>query len=86
MSTWKGEPEAERWHEAEAIRLLQEVDAVVAWYGAEGVEIPSREMYHARIVEAHDAQDITAYREAINGYEEAAREAYRRRARGGGKA
>ena len=84
MNTWRGEPEAERWNEAEAIRLLQEVGAVVAWYGAEGVGVPNRETYHARIVEAHSARDMVAYRASLNGYKEAAREAHRRRARGGG--
>jgi hypothetical protein len=84
VSTWRGEPESELWEEAEAVRLLQEVGVVVAWYGAKGGEIPNREAYHARIVEAHNARNMTAYREAVNGYVEAAREAYRRRARGGG--
>ena len=36
-----------------------------------------RERYHARLLAAHDAQDMAAYRIALNGYVEAAREAYR---------
>ena len=82
MSTWRGEPEAERWNEAEAVKLLREAGALVAVYEAEGAPIPNRQRYHARIAEAHDAQDMPAYREAINGYVEAAREAYRRRREG----
>ena len=83
---WKSEPEAERWDEKKAVRLLLEAGALVGGYEAEGARMPAelRQRYHARIAEAHDARDMTAYREAINGYEEAAREAYRRQARGGG--
>lgn len=86
MSTGRGEPEPPRWNEAEAVMLLKEAGALVAGYEAEGARMPAelRQRYHARIAEAHDARDMTAYREAINGYEEAAREAYHRRARGGG--
>lgn len=78
MSAWRDEPEAALWHEAEAVRLLREVGAVVKWLEAQGVRIPNRERYHRRIVETHNAKDMAAYREAINGYEEAARDAYRR--------
>jgi hypothetical protein len=85
VSTWKGETEAERWNEAVAVWLLQEVGAVVAWYEANGVETPNRGTCHARIVEAQNARNMTAYRgEALNRYEQTAREAHRRRARGGG--
>ena len=68
----------ERWDEEKAIRLLQEASALVAGYEAEGARIPNREIYHARIAEAHDTRDMNAYREALNGYVQAAREAYRR--------
>jgi hypothetical protein len=64
--------------------------AVVSWFEAEGVRIPNRERYHVRIVEAHEAKDMMAYRAAVNGYEQVAREAYRRlaisRGKGRGKA
>ena len=88
MRTWRGEPEAERWDEQKAVRLLLEAGALVGGYEAEGARIPAelREGYHARIVEAHNARDMVAYSEAVNGYVEAAREAYHRRARGGWKA
>ena len=80
MSTWRGESEAPRWDEAEAVMLLKEAGALVAGYEAEGARMPEelRERYHARIAGAHEARDMSAYREAINGYEESAREAYRR--------
>ena len=68
-----------RLDEEKAIRLLQEAGALVAGYEAEGGRVPDREMYHARIAEAHDARDMDAYREALNGYVQAAREAYRHR-------
>jgi hypothetical protein len=87
--TWSDEPEAERWLEGEALRLLKEVGAVVSWFEAEGVRIsaPRRKKYHARIVGAYKAKNMVAYREALNGYEEAARVAYRRLPRRGkGKA
>jgi hypothetical protein len=83
VSTWRGEPKFERWSEAVAVWLLQEVGAVVAWFETQGARIPERETYHRRIVEAHSAQDMAAYREAVNAYEEAAREAYRRLERRG---
>jgi hypothetical protein len=41
--------------------------------------MPQREQYHARLVAAHDARDMAAYRIALNGYVEAAREAYRKK-------
>ena len=78
MSTLRGEPEAERWNEAEAVKLLREAGTLVGGYEAEGARIPNRQRYHSRIAEAHDARDMTAYREALNGYVEAARAAYRR--------
>jgi hypothetical protein len=83
--TWSGEPRAERWNEDETVRLLKEVGAVVSWFEAEGVRLPAkqRKKYHARIVGAHAAKDMVAYRDAVNGYEMAAREAYRRLPRKG---
>ena len=42
-----------------------------------------RERYHACLVAAHDARDMAAYSIALNGYVEAAREAYRKAKRGG---
>jgi hypothetical protein len=80
---WRNEPEVEQWREAEAVRLLQEVGAVVTFFESEGVRIPSREIFHARIVEAYDAKDMVAYREAVNGYEQVTREAYRQLSRRG---
>ncbi len=41
--------------------------------------MPQRERYHARLVAAHDARDMAAYRIALNGYVAAAREAYRKK-------
>ena len=87
--TWSTEPEAERWHEEEAVRLLQEVGSVVGWFEAEGARIPAqrRKKCHARIVEAYKAGDMVGYREAVNAYEWVVREAYRRLSRRGrGKA
>ena len=84
VSIWEWEEsEVEQWREADAIRLLQEVGAVVAFFEAEGARIPRRKMYHARIVEAYEAKDTVAYREAVNSYEQVAREAYRRLPRRG---
>lgn len=85
---WKNGPEAEQWNENEAVRLLQEVGAVVSWFEAEGVRIPAprREKGHARIVEAYNARDMVAYREAVTSYEWVFREAYRRLATRRGKA
>ena len=74
----------EQWDEERAVWLLREAGALVAAYAAEGARIPDREMYHARITEAHDARDMDAYREALNGYVQVARESYRRRSRGEG--
>jgi hypothetical protein len=86
--TWSDEPGDGRWNEDEAVRLLKEMGAVVSWFEAEGVRIPSkqRKKYHTCIVEAYEAKDMVAYREAVNGYEWVAREAYRRLATRRGKA
>ncbi len=70
--------EQEAWDEPEAVRLLQEVGQRVAALEATGTRMTQRERYHARLVAAHDARDMAAYRMALNGYVEAAREAYRK--------
>jgi hypothetical protein len=72
-----GEP----WDEEVAIQLLQEAGAEVAMYEGGEVTMPDREHYHARIQEAHRVKNMEAYREAINGYVAAAREACRQKAR-----
>ena len=84
MSTWRREPEAERWDEEKAVRLLLDAGAVVGGYEAEGARIEPklRQTYHDHIVEAHNARDMNAYQEAVNGYVEAFREAYHRQQRG----
>ena len=74
-----GNQEGEPWDEEEAIRLMQEAGAEIAAYEEGGARIPNRERYHARIQEAHRLRDMEAYREAINGYVEAARELCRLR-------
>ena len=70
-----GHPEGESWNEEEAIRLMKEAGTEVAMYEEGGARTPDRERYHARIQEAHGAKNMEAYREAINGYVSAAREA-----------
>ena len=67
------------WDEQEAVLLLQNAGALVAGLEATGAQMPQRERYHARLVAAHDAQDMAAYRIALNGYVAAAREAYRKK-------
>jgi hypothetical protein len=71
------------WNEPEAVRLLQHAGELVAEFEAMGARVPQRELYHARLIVAHDARDMDAYRIALNGYVEAAREAYRKTKRGG---
>lgn len=75
----------EGWYEDEAVRLLRESGAVVAFLEAEGARIPAqrREKCHARIVEAYNARDMVGYREAVTSYEWVVREAYRRLSRRG---
>ena len=70
-----GHPEGELWNEEEAIRLMQEAGAEIAMYEEGGARMPDREHYHARIQEAHRTRNMEVYREAINGYAAAAREA-----------
>ncbi len=74
----------ERWDEQEAILLLQRTGKLVAVLEASGARMPQggRELCHARLVAAHDARDIAAYRAALEGYVEGARRAYRK-AKGG---
>src|SRR5215218_2352220 len=70
----------ERWNEQEAILLLQRAAKVVQEIETSGTRMPhsEREHYHARLVAAHDAQDMAAYRIALEGYAEGARLAYRK--------
>jgi hypothetical protein len=74
--------EQEAWDEPEAVRLLQEAGERVAALEATGARMAQRERYHASLVAAHDARDMAAYRIALNGYMEAAREAYRKAKKG----
>ena len=70
----------ERWNEPEAILLLQRAGKLVEGFEASGVRMPqsNREQYHTRLVAAHDARDMAAYRIALEGYVEGARKAYRK--------
>ena len=74
--------EQEAWSETEAIRLLEEAGERVTAFEATGARMPKRERYHARLLAAHDARDMPAYRVALNGYVEAAREAWRKAKKG----
>ena len=76
---WDDPTREQAWDETEAVVLLQNAGALVAGLEATGARMPQRERYHARLVAAHDARDIDAYRTALNGYVEAAREAYRKK-------
>ena len=75
---WEDPTREQAWNESEAVRLLQEAGEWVAGFEATGARMPQRERYHARLVAAHDARDMAAYRLALNGYVEAAREAHRK--------
>jgi hypothetical protein len=70
----------ERWNEPESIVLLQRTAKLVAGIEASGVRMPqgNRELCHARLVAAHDARGIAAYRATLEGYENRARNAYRK--------
>ena len=68
----------EQWNEPEAIVLLERAGELVAGFESMEAQIPNRLQYHARLVAAHDAKDMAAYRVALNGYVEAARAAYRK--------
>ncbi|MDQ3911816.1 MAG: hypothetical protein M3305_08630 [Actinomycetota bacterium] len=80
---WEDSIQEQAWNESEAVRLLQDAGERVAGFEATGTRMPQRERYHARLVAAHDARDMVAYRIALNGYVEAAREAYRKTKREG---
>ncbi|MDQ3966343.1 MAG: hypothetical protein M3246_07835 [Actinomycetota bacterium] len=71
------------WNEPEAVQLLQHAGALVAEFEAMGARVPQRELYHARLIVAHDAREMDAYRIALNGYVEAARQACRKAKREG---
>ncbi len=75
-----------RWNETESIVLLRRAGKVVQEIETSGTRMPQseREQYHARLVAAHDAQDMVAYRSALAGYAEGARTAYRK-TKGGGE-
>ena len=75
---WEDPTREQAWNEPQAIRLLQDAGELVAKFEAMGARVPQRELYHARLIGAHDARDMDAYRIALNGYVEAAREAYRK--------
>jgi DNA-binding FadR family transcriptional regulator len=75
---WEDLTQERAWDEPEAVRLLQEAGERVAGFETTGARVPQRQRYHARLVAAHDARDMAAYRLALNGYVEAAREAYRK--------
>ncbi len=77
---WKSRRE-QAWDEPEAVRLLKNAGDQVTIFEATGARMPQRELYHARLVAAHDARDMAEYRDALNGYVEAARVASREAAR-----
>jgi hypothetical protein len=68
------------WNEPEAILLLQRAGKLVEASETSGARIPDsdRELYHARLVTAHDTQDIAAYRMALEEYVAGARKAHRK--------
>jgi hypothetical protein len=70
----------ELWNEPEAVALLRRAGKLVDGLEATGARMPQgeRELCHARLVAAHDAKDVAAYRNALKGYAEEARKAYRK--------
>ena len=70
----------ELWNEQEAILLLQRAAKSVQVIETSGTRMPQseREQYYVRLVAAHDAHDMAAYRIALEGYAEGARKAYRK--------
>jgi hypothetical protein len=71
----------EWWNEPEAVLLLQRAGKLVqAIESSAGRPMPQsdRELYHARLLAAHDAQDMAAYRIALEEYVEGARKARRK--------
>jgi hypothetical protein len=77
---YRDSTQKQAWDESEAIRLLQRAGELVDVFEAAGARMPQRELYHTRIIAAHDARDMDAYRMALNGYVEAARGASRQAA------
>jgi hypothetical protein len=80
---WEDPTREQAWDEPEAVRLLRDAGERVAGLEATGARMSHRERYHARLIAAHDARDMSNYRLALNGYVEAAREAYRKAKKGG---
>jgi hypothetical protein len=70
----------EQWNELEAVLLLQRAGRLVQEIESSGTRMlhSDRKLYHARLVAAHDAQDMAAYRIALEGYVEGARMSYRK--------
>ena len=71
----------EWWNETEAVLLLQRAGKLVqAIESSAGRSMPQsdRELYHARLLAAHDAQDMAAYRIALEEYAEGACKARRK--------
>ena len=76
---WDDLTQEQAWNEPEAVQLLQDAGERVTGLETTGARMLQRERYHARLIAAHDARDMAAYRIALNGYVEAAREAYRKK-------
>ena len=70
----------QRWNEPEAILLLQRAGKLVQEIETSGARIPDsdRELFHTRLVTAHDTKDMAAYRIALEGYAQGALKAYRK--------
>jgi hypothetical protein len=70
----------EWWNETEAVLLLQRAGKLVQAIESSGKPMAqsARELYHAQLVAAHDAQDMAAYRIALEEYAEGARKARRK--------
>jgi hypothetical protein len=79
---WEDLTREQAWDEPVSVRLLQEAGERVANFEATGARMPQRRRYHSCLVAAHDAQDMSAYRLALNGYVEAARTAHRKTKKG----
>ena len=70
----------EQWNEPEAVLLLERTGKLVQAIETSGKPMAqsARELYHARLLAAHDAQDMAAYRIALEEYVEGARMAHRK--------
>lgn len=70
----------EQWNELEAVLLLKRAGKLVQEIESSGKRLPhsDRKLYHERLVAAHDARDMAAYRIALEGYVEGARRSYRK--------